>query len=937
VGREKATEAVTDLLRRAQGGSGGTVAVTGEAGIGKSRLVAELVRDAAGRGARSIEGRCVALGGEPLRHAALAEILRSAGPSGGTAGATTEVVLERLLELLDEATPSSPIVLVVEDLHWADRATCEALMVVARRVTELPACLVVTSRSDEVRRGHHVRLFLAELRQAGLGSAIALDRLRPSEVAVLMDHLAGAVDAGDAAAVYRRSAGNPLLVQELCAALIDGRHASSPGEPEMPMLDVLLSRAERLSPHGRMVARVVATAGTSVDGMRLHGVLADLGVDDDSGLREALEHHVLVRRGEQVEFHHVLMAEAVRGQVLPAERQRFHRSWAEALRADAPPGVLAHHWVGAGDPRRALAASVSAGDLAVADLAADDAAQHYGRALDLWDSVATAETVAGCSLVDLSRRAAEASHRAGDRERAVAILDAARRSLGDRADPLTASVLAERTGWYLLRQGRPEQADAAYADAVRLLPDDAPAMIRAEVLAGSVRASEHRRDAVEALARARRAAEAVAGGSPRERVHAHYMLGRALMLAGEPVEAEAELRAAAEAAERALDPITQAAAMLDRADLVAGDGRVAEVVAEADAAADRSRRAGWVDPTATLLAGVAASLDLRLGRVSAARKRASVLFDEARSSVTLALAHVLAGWCDVEAGAVGEAREHLEMARFLGAPLLDGRLGGMLSLVRAEAAEAAGRSELAQAAIDEGLRLVATTGDDELLGHLALYGLRLNHGRAARQDRRAGAAVHQSIAGDRERYERLVDAAVEGRTGRAPYRAIAAELAAWRSEGADPDAWLAAADAWRAVQWPRLAARARMGAAAAYLDAGDRPQAAAELADVAGEAEDIESPALARQAWDMAERAGVAIGPTPAPVPASATAVDALTPLTRREREVLELVATGATNRQIAVYLYISEKTASVHVSRILTKLGVSSRQEAAAVARRHG
>jgi DNA-binding CsgD family transcriptional regulator/tetratricopeptide (TPR) repeat protein len=938
VGRERATEVIGDLLRRAQGGAGGTVVVTGEAGIGKSRLVADVLRDAAGRGARALEGRCVALGGEPLRHAALAEILRSGGTSSGTAGATTEVLLERLLELLDEATPSSPIVLVVEDLHWADRATCEALMVVARRVTELPACLLVTCRSDEVRRGHHVRLFLAELRQADLGSSVALGRLRPAEVAVLIDHLAGAVDARDAATVYQRSAGNPLLVQELCAALVDG-HRSSSGEPETPMLDVLLSRAERLSPHGRLVARVVATAGTSVDGMRLHDVLADVGVTDDSGLREALEHHVLVRRGEQVEFHHVLMAEAVRGQLLPSEQQQFHRAWAEALRADAPPGVLAHHWLGAGDGRRALAASVSAGDLAVADLASDDAALHYRRALDLWDSIADAETVAGCSLVDLSRRAAEASHRTGDRERAVAILAAARRTPQARVDPLTASVLAERTGWYLLRQGRREEADAAYAEAVRLLPDDAPAMVRAEVLAGSVRASEHGGDPVEAVARARRAAAVVAGRSPRERVHAHYMLGRALMLAGEAAEAEDELRAAAEAAERSLDPITQAAAMLDRADLVAGDGRIAEVIADADAAADRLRSGGWVDPTATLVTGVAASLAIRLGRVSSARKRASLMFDGARSSVTVAFAHVIAGWCDVEADALGDAREHLEMARFLGAPLLDGRLGGTLSLVRAEAAAAADRNELAQAAVDEGLRLVATTGDDELLGQLALYGLRLNRGRAARQDRRAGAAVHRSISGDRERYERLVDGAVAGRADRGSYRALATELVAWRrSDGADPQAWLDAADAWQAVEWPRLAARAHLSAAAAFLDAGDRSLAAEELAGVAADADTIESAALARQAREMAERAGLTDGPTPAAVPVGgAPGAAALAPLTRREREVLELVVTGATNRQIAVDLYISEKTASVHVSRILAKLGVSSRHEAATAARRRG
>ena len=295
------------------------------------------------------------------------------------------------------------------------------------------------------------------------------------------------------------------------------------------MLDVLLARAERLSPAGRQVAAALATAGRPVDAGLL-GDLSDAGDDVSPGLREALDHHLLVREGDVVEFHHVLVAEAVGRKLLPTERRALHRRWAEVLRASAPAGVLAHHWAEAGEPRRALSASITAGDLAAADLAAHDAFGHYRRALQLWEQVEDPERAAGCSFVELSRRTAEVANRSGHRDVAVAIIDEARRTVDAGDDPTTASVLAERRAWYLLRLGRSHEADDAYAAAVELLPDDAPPAVRAAVLAGSVRAAEQRHDAGAALVRARAAMDA-AITAPQVQVHAHYMLARALLVA----------------------------------------------------------------------------------------------------------------------------------------------------------------------------------------------------------------------------------------------------------------------------------------------------------------------------------------------------------------------------------------------------------------------
>ena len=927
VGRARAVATLQEALERARRGRGGALAIVGEAGIGKSRLV----RDVTAGAGTVHEGRCIALGGEPLRHAALVDLLRSAGPAEGTlAGATTEQLLERMLGLVELGTEEAPIVLVVEDVHWADRATCEVLMVLARHVASRPATLLMTCRDDELPLGHYVRMLLAELGQAELVTTVQLRRLGPADVAQLIEHLTGPVDDITAAAIFHRSAGNPLLVRELCAGDFARRGATLPDD--VPMLDVLLARAERLSPAGRQVAAALATAGRPVDAAVLAEHLSAVGDDlVAGGLREALDHHLLVRHGDVVEFHHVLVSEAVARKLLPTERRALHRRWAEVLRTRAAAGVLAHHWAEAGEPRRALSASITAGDLAAADLAAHDAFGHYRRALHLWDQVEEPDRAAGCSFVELSRRTAEVANRSGNRDVAVEVIDAARRTIDAADDPTTASVLAERRAWYLLRLGRSEEADRAYTEAVELLPDDAAPAVRAAVLAGTVRAAEQRLDADAALARAQAAMDA-AVTAPQVQVHAHYMLARALLVANDWAGAEREFVAAVASAEEHLEPVTGAVALADLSELLAPQGRLAEALAVAVDSAARLRAAGWVDPNATLVDGVAASMELRRGDVSAARAFAEAVMTDARASVTLALGHVLMGWCDLEDAAFVEAREHVEMARFLAAPLLDGRLGGTLAVVRAEIAMAEGHGERARAAIDEGVRMVATTGDEEVLGQLGLLGLRIVRDRNQQLDRRSAAGAKHQLEDLRDRYEGVVEDAIAGRPGRRATTALATELAAERAHP-DPASWLAAATAWDAVVWPRFALRARLAAAVASFEVGDRASAAAGLDAVAVTAAELGNRALAEEAERIARRAGLRVS-------ASAGAAPAATPsaerLTARELEVLELLAAGATNRQISHSLFISEKTASVHVSRILTKLGVTSRAEAATVARRH-
>jgi DNA-binding CsgD family transcriptional regulator/tetratricopeptide (TPR) repeat protein len=999
IGRARELASLRDRLDRAAAGRGSAVLVTGEAGIGKSRLTRELAADARYRGWGLAEGRCVAVGGEPLRRAALLDLLRTPGTPGLASGASTEELLERVLSLVDSASAPAPLLVVVEDLHWADRATCEVLMVLARHVADRPACLVLTSRDDELPRGHHVRGFLAELRRAQLVTAVALPRLGAADVATLIQHLVGPVEPTRASAVFERSGGNPLLVEELSIAGVGAATDASAGggtaagrDLEDRFVDVLLTRTERLSEVAAAIVNAVSAAGRYVDETVLAEVVDAAADRFAAGLREGLDLHLLVRCGDAVGFRHVLVGEAVHGQLLRSERTSLHARWAAVLsRRDEDPAVLAHHWAEADDPERALTASVGAGDAALGAIAPHEAMVHYRRALDLWRVVDDPVGQAKRSRTDLCALAAESANWAGAPVDAVELVTMALASQAedDPGDGVATSRLLERQGWYLLRQGRTDAARAPYQAAVEGLPDDAPPAHRARVLAGSVRIWERQRDPARALATGQAAlaaaqAAVATGASAGSDAHAaaelgqvRYMLSRALLAAGQTDAALDELAASIAAAEEAVNAVSLSISLLDRADVLAPLGRLDEVVVEALAAADRLQARGHNDPHALLCRGTAAAVLHRQGRTEPARALAESIVADARTPSTLAFGHLATGVLDLDQGRLGDAREHLEMARFLSAPLFDGRMAGSLATGRAELALAEGRADDARAAVDEGIERVACTGDDEVLCDLCLLGLRIAADRASQSDQRRSERARARDASAIARYERRlavlvldhtsdtdrvpdgVGAAFPGSDGGSGWeRPVARTLAlAWDAERArldgapDADAWARAADGWAAIGRPRHAALARLRQAEALLGRAEtRPAAEDVLAQALKQARVVGSQLLTDHVVSVARRAGVTLaGPLSPAGTGTATAASRgnsvgpadgdlrsrLASLTRREREVLDLVAGGSTNRQIGAALYISTKTASVHVSRILAKLGVVSRREAAELAHR--
>ena len=362
----------------------------------------------------------------------------------------------------------------------------------------------------------------------------------------------------------------------------------------------------------------------------------------------------------------MLVAEAVHGQLLASERAAIHARWAEVLggRGD-DPAVLAHHWAEAGNATRALTASLSAGDAAVRALAPLDATAHYRRALAIWGDVADPVAVTGRTRIEVCVRAAEAANLAGEPEEAVRLVTLVLDDPGSVPDRVITSRLLERHGWYLLRQGRTDAARKPYQAAVAGLPADAPASDRARVLAGSVRIWERLRDHERALATAREAVDAGRDASDADEGQAHYMLGRALLATGETDAALDELRAAAASAERCRDAVSLSIALLDQADLLAAHGRLDEALDETLAVTARLRATGHRDPHGLLTTGVASGILHRMGQTDRARILAETLVEEARAPVTLALGHLLVGYLDLDQRTLGDAREHLEMARFL--------------------------------------------------------------------------------------------------------------------------------------------------------------------------------------------------------------------------------------------------------------------------------
>lgn len=439
IGRAAEFAALREAWARAAAGSPGVVLVGGEAGVGKSRLVAELqpvVETAGGTwllGATPAQGaaaqpfapvigafrglfRTVAdddrdrlIGpARPELARLLPELGRAADAPAAfdqMAGSTARL-FELLLGVLHRAAADRPVVLVLEDLHWADRSTLHLVDFLARNLAGDPVLLVATYRTDELHRQHPLRPVLAELRRLPLVRAVDVEPFARGEVAELLGVLLGAAVEDDVVdRVTQRSSGLAFFVEELAAAGVD-LSAVPPG-----LSDLLQLRVDALEPDVVEVVRALA-AGAAAGPVPDHLVELVTGLAPAElarRVRDAVSHQVLDSCADGVDFRHALMREVVEGDLLPGERSALHGAYARALEADpratTDPTIaarIASHWIEAHDPAKAAVSALRAGQAAQRAYAFSEAATHLQQVLDWWDQLPDPEALLGVPRVTVA-------------------------------------------------------------------------------------------------------------------------------------------------------------------------------------------------------------------------------------------------------------------------------------------------------------------------------------------------------------------------------------------------------------------------------------------------------------------------------------------------------------------------------------------------------
>lgn len=962
VARAEQVARLTEALDRARRGEPALVLVGADAGVGKTRLLRHVGEVAAADGARVVTGHCVDLGEIGLPYLPFAEALgalrtldpdalggvvaarpavrrllgaapgdASGGPTAGGAGGADErrELFEGVVEALAAcASAAHPLLLVLEDLHWADASSRDLLRFVTTRLADQPLLVVATYRTDDLHRRHPWRPVAAELARHPRGTHLPLapfvgDELREFAAAVAGRPLPDAL----LHRLRERAEGNAYFTEELIEAGAD------PDALPWSLADVLRTRLERLDPATTRLVQLASAAGRRVAEPLLRAAVhADPGTDPttlDAALRDAVTQHVLVVEGDHVAFRHALLAEAVLADLLPGEAAAAHRAFLAALDGDASPGAAAQraaHALRVPDLPVALRASWDAAAQARRVLAPAEELRHLEVVLRLWDAVPDVAASLPEPHATVLRLAAGAAARAGESERAVQLARAALAAAGDdpRARAGARTVLAR----HLLGLEHIDAALTEASTAVTELPDE-PSRERAWALATYARAALN-------LGREDEAAEVAT---------------RAAQVAREVGDAAAESDALATTAlaerldhERSTRLLTEALAQATHTDDPAIELRIRYNLAST------SYYAGRLDAAAVeTAAGRARALEL--GMAWAPHGADLRMLDALVRYVRGDLAPVASTDDD---GAPGYARAlvaagDLYAATARGDDDVVARAAALepwwardalVALIAGGNAVDAltwqGRTAQARAHADRVDAHLRSLWSPEYLGGIWLTALTL----AAVADeagvrRAAGEDVGDLLADADARLARVERTARDGRPrggrlgpeGRAWLARARAEHA--RAAGHDdPDLW-GAALAELAYGHRYETARTRWRLAAALVAAGDRTAAAAPAREALAAARAMGARPLVDAVAELVRRArlGGAAGP-------AAPAGDVLT---ARESEVLALVAQGLSNRQVGERLFISGKTVSVHVSNLLAKLGASGRTEAVTIAHERG
>jgi DNA-binding NarL/FixJ family response regulator len=977
IGRQSELDSLERVLIEAAEGAPSHVLIGGEAGVGKSRLVAQTTSLAESRGWRVLAGGCIDLGEGGLPFGPYAELLRgwerqvgaaeAIAMAGSGASELARLVPElrpaaepRLQEqstqarihdafhrLLTRLASRSPVLVVLEDLHWAGADALGLTASLLRVLRDEPVVMLMTYRTDELHRRHPLRAWLAEATRSSRLLRLELEPFDQGDLASLVQAVLGHRPSAELVeTIHRRSDGNAFFAEELLAAGIERQAGLSPS-----LRDLLSERISTVSDPARRVMGVAAVAGRAVDDGLLAAVASERLSDLHGALREVIDAGLMVATDapehDGYAFRHALVQEAVYEDLLPGERRALHRAFATALevmgerRDDAARWVeLAHHWRSAKDLERGFGASIQAGDRSTAALAFAQAISEYEHALEMWDVVPDAERIATIDRIELLSRAAQARHLTSEDRRSVELYQEAVELSEQTTDRLRTGMLLERLGRVLWMSGEAALAIATTERAVATIPAHPPSAARVRAIAGLAqvhmlsgnlrRATELCRDAIE---RAR------AIGAREAEGHALNTLGSCLSELGDCGEAIGSLEEALAIGweVRNADDIGRAYTNLAEALWRCGNTRGAlERVVEGIEAANEVG-IGSVYAFYIGMHGVTYAYEMGDWETAGQLYRDSVAsMPHSRAAERYRLAYGLP-WL-VGTGSDDAIATWEQAWQMIATDPAVATTGWAPQVAGIELEIWRDRSSEAIMVADDGIARLAASGWWMLTIVLTRLGAR------APADLGLGAtdpAVRERAEERMTAYVREADLAAErivtarhGLTTRvqAEMTTVAAEAARLRGT-ATADTWEQVRAAWQAASMPYDEAYA--GARLA-VTTDDAAAARAALTDALAIARRLGARPMLEWLDRIARQLRISVTDPSAQTAGRAQPARPYG-LSVREMEVLALVAAGRTNRRIAERLFISENTAGVHVSNILGKLQVASRTEAASLALRAG
>lgn len=943
IGRDAELEQLRAAWRRAVDGEASAVVVAGDAGIGKTRLIGELTEEVAREGGLVLVGHCLGLGQAAPPFLPVIEVLsqardRAAPAAGQPAGVLLETDLagdqvrffDGVHGVLVEAARHAPVLVVIEDLHWSDPSTRDLLLFVLSRLGGSRLLVVLTYRSDDLNRAHPLRPWLASVARMRSVERLDLDPLPREDAVAFVQALLPDSRPDDAVVVdiAERSEGNAFFAEELSSAVDGGRVELSD-----VLASVLLDRIERLSPPAQRVVRAAAIVGqrdlwgSSLERLAASDAVGLAPAEVEAALRECVQSHVLVVSTEGTfAFRHALLREAVLSDLLPGESARLHAAYLPVLQQEQPQGwraAVAFHASRAGELALALRAHIEAATEASAAAAHGDALAHLERALEIWRGVPDAESASGTDELTLTLRACDEATASGRTDRAMAYARAGVAMADAVGSVLQRAAARRRMAKLLYTQDDWREAERLIAQAWMLLEDQPATAERAWVLSTMSfgESTPDRRHLAE-----RAIAEARAVGAPGPEADALISLAFLLQHDGDLEGAMQRLTEALEKARADGADDTELRAYFNMTILRYDHGDIAEaarLAAEGTAIAAQHGRSwsgyglelGWLRDVIDIARG--SFLDVVERSTAALASVPPTVRGLVRGTRALASAW-LGDWDLVEAD-VAEIGVPEQVAR----RVLPGTIAEQVAgHAIAHSWLWQGRSELVEQAMAEAL-----AGCDMLeeLARIRVGAVML----AAHAD-----LVKRGRPSIVDRAEALAEAEHVARVGVPRGKSLGPEGLLWlaraRAEASragddDPEAWRAVVEAAEFGERPHQAV-ARWRLAEALLERGE--PGLDELVQAHSAAQEMSIAPLVAATEATARRFRLLL-------PGTRVAGGGV--LTPRERSVLELVARGLTNRAIGAELFISEKTVSVHLTRVMAKLGATSRTEAVAIAMSRG